>query len=82
MTSVDEKTTELIAKILSEDNAYANYYDQEFGMEASDDDSDYVRHVRRKKGKKGVNELECPTNGRSIIKLFDMKIALSQTTRF
>lgn len=53
MADADDKTSELIAKLLSEDNAYGNYYDQDNGAEASEE-SDYEGKGRRKKAKKGL----------------------------
>ena len=52
MGDVDDKTSALIAKLLSEDNAYADYGEQEYALDESDD-SDYGGHGRRKKAKKG-----------------------------
>ncbi len=54
MGDVDDKTSALIAKLLSEDNAYAEYSEQEYAVDVSDD-SDYGGHRRRKKAKKGSN---------------------------
>lgn len=53
MTDLDDKTSELIAKLLSEDNAYLNYYDDVYGADGSDDSED-GGYGRRKKAKKGL----------------------------
>ncbi|BDA42520.1 probable histone H2A deubiquitinase MYSM1 at C-terminar half [Coccomyxa sp. Obi] len=52
MGDVDDKTSALIAKLLSEDNAYADYCEQEYALQESDD-SDYGVNGRKKKAKKG-----------------------------
>lgn len=52
MGDADDKTSALIAKLLSEDNAYADYSEQEYAMDDSDD-SEYGDHGRKKRAKKG-----------------------------
>lgn len=58
MGDVDDKTSALIAKLLSEDNAYADYFEQEYALEESDD-SDYGGNGRKKKAKKGTDLQAC-----------------------
>lgn len=58
MGDVDDKTSALIAKLLSEDNAYADYGEQEYALQESDD-SDYGGSSRKKKAKKGTVMQAC-----------------------
>lgn len=81
MADVDDKTSALIAKLLSEDNAYTDYCEQEYALQESDD-SDYGGNGRKKKAKKGAhaNVLELGSHNMSSSRLQDFKVHYESVT--